>query len=423
MSAHADVTSLFSRYSGDRLLGKMISDEELERDCTATRVAMVFECPSSTMEGASFVNHSMFPMHDMPPPPLPYWIKLRPIRYSVVAGSEATSLIHPDAMPSQALVRHWTDTIPNFEAPNYAPIDVTKQFDVFDKIVAYLPTEAIPPKKAVTDPTKHYQLASKAEIANIDGLVAPEVYPDTKFKRPCVVKLTHGLGSVGIFIIRNDDDEEEWLEFYNTNHKPTFIVVEFLDIVQNLAAHFFVHRNGNITWFGYSENVKVGNDWVSDTTFDWDMQTHLMEFMEPHVRAVANHALTLGFCGAMGIDVIIDSKERAIVLDINPRVTGTMPALMLQPRMAGLGFNLGLFSKSTSKSFNGTEVELFQKVSDINKTRDARVVVFSSHELSSERVVFLKGAVFSVPARCLVNYAVYSNSQDLIISICNEIYL
>jgi carbamoylphosphate synthase large subunit len=39
-----------------------------------------------------------------------------------------------------------------------------------------------------------------------------ELLPDTRTIRPCVVKTTHSMGSRGIFIIQNDNDEAEFLK-------------------------------------------------------------------------------------------------------------------------------------------------------------------------------------------------------------------
>lgn len=51
-----------------------------------------------------------------------------------------------------------------------------------------------------------------------------KLLPDTSTIRPCVVKTTHSMGSKGIFIIQNDEDEAEFAQFLEDSGHPTFVV-------------------------------------------------------------------------------------------------------------------------------------------------------------------------------------------------------
>jgi biotin carboxylase len=100
-----------------------------------------------------------------------------------------------------------------------------------------------------------------------------------------VVKVTHAMGSRGIFIIRNDEDEVECFQCLQQTGQPDYVVTEFVDIRRSLAAHFFIHPSGDITWFGTSENVRQpsANGRCSDDATIWNMkqQETLRKLMTP----------------------------------------------------------------------------------------------------------------------------------------------
>jgi ATP-grasp domain len=221
--------------------------------------------------------------------------------------------------------------------------------------------------------------------------------PDTKQVRPCIAKVNHSMGSRGIFVIRDDADEQEFMEFLQETGNPPYVVSEFITIVRNIACHFYIHPNGEIIWIGSSENVRLQDGtWSADSTMDKTQQEELQALQLPGARDVADYCLSLGFFGFCGIDVLMDSEGRGHVVDVNPRVTGTCPALMAFRGMQDtFGFDYGLFRRSTNHAYPGSAAQLLEEVEAHNATHagKSRIVLFSMSEDSPEKT-FLNIGVY-----------------------------
>ncbi|GMH54107.1 hypothetical protein TrLO_g12802 [Triparma laevis f. longispina] len=271
---------------------------------------MVFESPSTSSNSTSFKNGSRYLVHDYPPAPAQYWSVMRPIRYAALAG-DSVLVWTKNSLPT-GLIEHWEEAIPGFVKPNFIcdegdnGFDLLKQANANPDLVVhcYLPLEQIPEQNHVVHPSVHYYVAGKNAIPEMTAH-SPKHYADTKAVRPCVVKVTHAMGSLGIFVIRDDDDEKELLNFLEKTGQPDIAVTEFIEIERNLACHFFVHPSGEVVWFGYSENEKLaGGGWSSDSRFENDKQTEMRELLWPYTMDVAKYFLSKGFWGFAGIDVL-----------------------------------------------------------------------------------------------------------------------
>ena len=80
--------------------------------------------------------------------------------------------------------------------------------------------------------------------------------------------------------------------------------------------------------------------------------------------------------GMCGIDVLFDSQDRGYLVDINPRVTGSCPALMtLHKLKEKYGFTVGIFRRSGDNTYHGSSEELLQKVAAYNKENDGKSLI------------------------------------------------
>ena len=231
-------------------------------------VVMLFESPSSSSDLATFHNREKFRFHDWPPPKSTKGKEiLGPCRYSLMNGTTYNAFLRGGA-PPEGLLEHWEKTV-DIPLPSF--VNVIHQEDL---VYAYLPVEQI--KHHVNDPDTHYHLAGKDAIVLMTQKTT-RLLPDTHTKRPCVVKTTHSMGSKGIFIINNDEDEQEFLEFLEKSGNPTFVVVEFVDIARNVACHFFMHPNGkDVTWLGSNENKRFPDgSFSSDSYLEMSDQENL----------------------------------------------------------------------------------------------------------------------------------------------------
>mmetsp|Transcript_3436 Transcript_3436/g.6444 ORF Transcript_3436/g.6444 Transcript_3436/m.6444 type:complete len:505 (-) Transcript_3436:200-1714(-) len=342
-----------------------------------TDVIMLYESPSSASSETSFQNREKYRFHDWPPPKSTRSKAiLGPCKYSMMNGQSFPSFLR-DGAPPDGLMEHWAETIPGVPMPRFV-----KTIHENDLVNAYLPVELI--KHHVNDPDTHYHLAGKDAI-HLMTQQTTRLLPDTRTSRPCVVKTTHSMGSKGIFIIRNDEDEKEFEDFLAESGNPTFVVVDFVDIQRNVACHFFMHPNGEeITWFGSNENLRLPDGrFSSDSYLYLKDQKKLKEMQIPFVEEVVQYCKSLGFWGFCGVDVLFDGFGKGYLVDINPRVTGSCPALMtLEIFRKEYGFEVGLFRRTGDINYYGTCEELIQEVKAYNEEHagKSRVVIHSMFE-------------------------------------------
>jgi hypothetical protein len=120
-----------------------------------------------------------------------------------------------------------------------------------------------------------------------------------------------------------------------------------------------------------------------------------------YARTVADYCRALGFWGFCGIDVLIQAGSgKVYIADLNPRTTGTCPALMVATLFQRqYGYRVGIFRWASNYAFSGSAKELIQHVEEYNKSvKQGRIVVASLYEAS--------------PAKTLVNIGVYGNDLE-----------
>ncbi|GAX24907.1 hypothetical protein FisN_2Lh178 [Fistulifera solaris] len=372
-------------------------------------VVMLFESPSTSTTESSFHNPTKYRFHDWPPPKSTLSkAVLGPCRYGSMNGSAYPVFLRAGAA-TPGLMEHWAETIPNYCPPTWASkIEIEK-----DLVYSYLPVEAFEAENAagqVNAPAIHYHLAGKDAI-HMMTTKTTKLLPDTHTIRPCVVKTTHSMGSKGIFIIHNDEDEKEFEQFLRDSGNPTFVIVDFVDIARNVACHFFMHPDGRVVWFGSNENHRDADGrFSSDSYLLLEHQEKLKEMQLPFVEEVVRYCQALGFWGFCGIDVLFDSKGLGYLVDINPRVTGSCPALMtLKLLSKKYNYQVGLFRRSGDINYYGSAAQLFEEVREHNKANEGKntVVVHSLFEAEPN-------------ARCRVNLGVYGNSLEECKNILNR---
>lgn len=295
--------------------------------------------------------------------------------------------------PPAGLVQHWKSTIPRFQSPVFVS-DIPDEAAAY----AYLPCESI--MQHVNDPHVHYHMAGKDAIHLMTNKTA-RLLQGTKIQRPCLVKITHSIGTKGIFLIKDDKDEAEFEDFLRESGNPNFVVTELIEVTRRIACHFFVHPAGDIIWFGSSENHRDDDgNWNMDSYQVMADQDNLRELQLPFVIDIAKYCRSRGFWGFCGIDVIFDETGKGYLDDMNPRVTGSLPSLMLmQIFQQEYGFGFGVFRHVGRITYHGNVKQLFAEVSAYNKEHERQVVV----------VLF---GVYQVnPQKTKMNIGVYGNNM------------
>lgn len=333
-----------------------------------SNVVMLFESPSSSCHGTSFFNGHAFKFHDYPPSEPICKTLMTPCRYTMMNGASYPSFLK-SGTPPIGLTAHWKKTIPDFVEPTF----VSEIIDE-DTVYAYLPVEHI--KNYVNDPHVHYHLCGK-DALHLMTQHTPKRLNNTRDIRPCICKTTHSMGSKGIFVIHNDEDEKDFEKFLGESGNPTFVVTEFVEIERNIACHFYMHPNGeDIIWIGSNENYRSDDgEWSSDSIIDMKQQTKLMEMQLPFVKDVAAYFHTLGFWGFCGVDVLFDKNGTGYLVDVNPRCTGSSPAIMAAHRFHDkFGYEQCIFRRSRKYIYPGTAVELIDAVEKHNELNSGKSI-------------------------------------------------
>lgn len=368
----------------------------------SSSVVMLYESPSSSSTETSFFNSGVFRLHDYPPAHSHVKSLLEPLRYAMVNGSaypvflRGSSDSWSHSLALDGLLEHWEAAVPQIMTAR--PRFVSKIRDA-DNVYAYFPCESV--KHHLNDPRIHFHLAGKDSIP-LMTLKTPSLLPDTKTRRPCVAKCTHGFSSKGVFIIRDDEDEARFLSFLEESGNQSYVVTEYVEIERNVACHFFIHPGGDLTFIGSNENIPFGDGSFSrDSYLMMSEQDELREMQIPYVLDVTRYCLSLGYWGFCGVDVVFDKSGQGYILDVNPRVTRSSPPLMVATLMKDkYGFEYGIFRSDGNITFCGTPQQLFREVAVFNQTNEGRcrVVLFS--------------VVKSGKSSCTLNVGAYGNSLN-----------
>jgi hypothetical protein len=386
-----ELTDNFRVHAWDKKMGysDFVHDGLRSLNKDNDEVVMLFEAPSSSSEGSSFFNSNVYKFHDYPPACNEYKMALGPCRYSMMNGSAYPSYLHSGS-PPLGLLEHWEATIPGFRRPSFV-----SEIPDSAQVYAYLPCESV--KRHLNDPSIHYHLAGKDALVLMTKKTT-KMLPNTRDVRPCVAKTTHSMASKGIFIIRNDEDEVEFQSYLQESGNPTFVVTEYVEIERNAASHFFIHPNGDVTVFGCNENYqRQDGSWSMDSYLIMNDQVHLKEIQLPFIKDIAQYCNSLGFWGFCGIDVLFDKSGQGFCVDVNPRVTGSCPALMVfQLLKDKYGFDFGLFRRNGDITYYGSYDQLFAHVESYNAEHQGQsmIVVFGAHEKDNQGFAKINVAVY-----------------------------
>ena len=150
-----------------------------------------------------------------------------------------------------------------------------------------------------------------------------------------------------------------------------------------------MHPDGeSVTWFGSNENKRDENGkFTSDSYLIMDDQEELKKLQLPFVEEVVNYCHGLNFWGFCGVDVLFDSNGDGFLVDINPRVTGSCPALMtLSQLKREYKFNVGMFRRSGNICHFAKPEALLASVARYNAENEgkSRIVIHSFFQPNKE---------------------------------------
>ena len=348
------------------------------------------EYPSSFQKNAKFLNENKYFIHDFPPLSLEYIEYLRPIRMCPVAGNDLPILLHHP--PNTILQDHWNKWLPWFPEPDVHNLVTVDTGD--EKLITLYPLESVPKMKHAIDPDAHFEVLSKAAIPEM-GALCPKHMSLDNFTLPCMMKATHGLSCKGTYLVKTEEEAVQVLEELRTDFSCADPVVT--DVIQgitgNYCLQFYLFGNGNVQWLGVTNQIITSNCRWGGGVLNWDEQEDLKNMLFATVEPVMKYLHCKGYFGIVGVDVL-KNDEGQYVVDVNPRVNGSTPLLLIAPHMAQLGLKHSRFM--TGKTFSCNMKKLVEETNEVNQSGDGFAVILSAadtqHGCEAHIAVFGKTA-------------------------------
>ncbi len=340
----------------------------------APEARLLAEYPSSNSPDTELQNNDRYIIHDPFPPPRKELLKvLGP--HHLMCGWGSRLGVSSQIAPPEFLLEHWVNALGTPAArPDWWPMDNETSY------ITIFPHESIVSEQQVLDPAISYALHSKEVIEKIDCRQADVL---SKVTPPCIVKLSHGYAGLGNFLIRNEADEREMREQLVSHWPGSTVVIN--SVIQNIegdfGVQFYLRRNGTVVWLGFTEQQFDEKKKWCGGVYSSRLQIELRDELCGMVSPTAEYLHSCGYFGLVGIDILRDKRNRCFLVDVNPRLTGVSPFLMIS-RIFDRDRELTEGIYQASVKFKGSMEQLIESAEG---TSDAEVVVVSAFEDISQQ--------------------------------------
>lgn len=333
----------------------------------APNAVLMTEYPSSNNFETQFQNRNKFIIHDpYPPPPIGLLKTLGP--HHLMYGWGQHIPVTSDIKPPQILVEHWKRHLGDAGCPHW------QSFDEKACHITSFPFETLSEEQQVINPEAFYHLHSKQALEEIPCSQA-EVFDDIQF--PCVMKLSHGYAGLGNFFINDQNDFETARNYINKQWPDAPIVINqrLTDIIGDYGVQFYLGRDGSITWIGFTKQIFDENNRWAGGSFCVDLQDKLYDDFIKLAQPVAHYLHEHGYFGVAGIDILQNTKNEFFLVDLNPRLTGATPFLIVSRLLINQGYKAGLYAASIDLS--GTLEDIIDR---IEKSQKTKMVILSAYQ-------------------------------------------
>ena len=156
-------------------------------------------------------------------------------------------------------------------------------------------------------------------------------------KLPFVVKLCRAGSGFGTYLVTTEDRRKEMLAGltkYKQRGGKEVLISEYIDLKQDLSVHFVIgapDSNGNRenpSIVGVTVQTLTGDGHWTGGMIDYSAQAYLQNLVEDTLRDTTRR-LPVSYIGWAGVDIVIDSTDKQWVVDLNARLTGSMPICLL----------------------------------------------------------------------------------------------
>lgn len=170
---------------------------------------------------------------------------------------------------------------------------------------------------------------------------------------PFVVKLCLAGCGFGTFIVTNERRRKEMLAAmveYKKKGGVEIMLSKYIDLKADLSVHYMVGAPGDVNDKNNPllvavtvQNLTENGHWTGGS-IDYAAQPELKALLMETVRETTQR-LPDEFVGWCGVDIVIDAEGEQWVVDLNPRLTGSMPICLLSNHFhKGLGLRYAEFA-------------------------------------------------------------------------------
>ncbi len=334
---------------------------------------LMTEYPSSNSRETQFQNRTQYIIHDpYPAPPIGLLKTLGPHHLMYGWGNKVP--VTSEIEPPRELVDHWEKMFGEAGRPDWQGLDSEQIY------ITSFPFEAIEASRQVIEPSALYHLHSKEAIVEIPCSQA-EVYKDVQF--PCLIKLSHGYAGLGNFFVRNEADLKKAQSQINEQWPDAPRVINQLlsDIVGDYGVQFYLNKQGELTWLGFTEQVFSAAGKWSGGVFNADIQDEFYDEFLRVAQPVAKYLHQRGYFGVVGIDILQNKKNEFFLVDLNPRLTGITPFLVASRLFIDEGYSHGIYAASVELS--GTLSDILRRVEAV---ADTRILILGAYQAPESHI-------------------------------------
>ncbi|WP_316572584.1 ATP-grasp domain-containing protein [Neobacillus sp. YIM B06451] len=133
-------------------------------------------------------------------------------------------------------------------------------------------------------------------------------------------------GGHDVFFCYTDEDFAEALE--SLEDSESIVIEEIVDIRKNYCIQFAKTHDGKIIYLGAGEQITTDSgeykgNWISNAEGPPDEAIALG-------KSIMEKACELGYKGVAGFDILLSEEGRVLCIDLNFRLNGSTPALLLK---------------------------------------------------------------------------------------------
>ncbi|KXJ29890.1 hypothetical protein AC249_AIPGENE3036 [Exaiptasia diaphana] len=320
--------------------------------------------PSSFNPKAKFLNDEKYVLHDIPAYSIFNIEYLKPMQLCLIVGNDLPILVK--SKPGEKLKQHWKRWLP------FLPDADTRDFIIEStgesKLITQYPLQALPIEKHAIDPDIHHKLLSKSTIPEM-GANCPRHMSLLDYSVPCILKVTHGASGKGVYLAKTKSEAETIISQMQSEMRcPEPCISEVIeDITGNYCVQFYLYKTGDVEWLGCTTQVLDEDFKWHGGIVDWNKQDELKLKLYETVKPVKEYLHKNGYFGVVGIDVL-SNKNGDFVVDVNARINGTTPLLLIAPYFAQMGYPISeLLMIPVIKCSEAKMMEMFDKINSTGK--------------------------------------------------------